>query len=423
MVVAAAVLAGCFCWVAAANADVYWISGGNGDAIGRANDDGTEVNQNFISGLNGEVGLAVGSQYIYWNNGVGTIGRANLSGSGVDQTFITGLSELDGVAVNSQYIYWISAAVSACNGAAGIGRANLDGTGVNQGFICGVNAAYGGLAVDSQHIYWGWGGGIASANLNGTGVNENFVTLSPGFSAGGVAVDSQYIYWGSPYNVEPQIGRAPIAGGGPYTSSFIIGAQNAITPFVAVDSQNIYWTYVPVGPGSYAIGQANIDGSGVNESFISNLDGVGELAVGPGVAAPSCKVVIDGHCPPFTPAQIKGLLQTEIGTYDHQTKIPSLLKHDDYPLPFSAPTSGRAVIDWYYLTAGAHLAKAANPVVIASGQRTFSSAGRSKITLRLTAKGINLLKHSKRIRLTAKGTFTRGGQRPVTATKRFTLTA
>ena len=91
--------------------------------------------------------MAVDGQHIYWANyGGGTIGRANLDGTGVNQSFITGanapvrgggrrpahlLDQLDGT----------------------IGRANLDGSGVNQSFITGANAAQG-VAVDGQHIYW-----------------------------------------------------------------------------------------------------------------------------------------------------------------------------------------------------------------------------------------------------------------------------
>jgi hypothetical protein len=58
--------------------------------IGRANLNGTGVNQRFITGAHfPETGLTVDSRYLYWaNNGSGTIGRANLNGTGVKQSFI-----------------------------------------------------------------------------------------------------------------------------------------------------------------------------------------------------------------------------------------------------------------------------------------------------------------------------------------------
>jgi len=142
-------------------------------------------------------------------------------------------------------------------------------------------------------------------------------------------------------------------------------------------------------------------------------------SVGPG----GSEITIDGKCPPFTSVQIKGLLQTEIGTYDHKCRIPFVLAHVDYPLPFRAPISGHAQIAWYYVSAGAHLSRTTKPLLVAHGQRTFSAAARAKITLKLTAKGIKLLRNAKRIHLTAKGRFTPKGQAAVSATKGFALTS
>ena len=52
-------------------------------------------------------GVAVDAQHVYWaNSGNGTIGRANLDGTGVDQSFITGANCPAGVAVDGQYLYW-----------------------------------------------------------------------------------------------------------------------------------------------------------------------------------------------------------------------------------------------------------------------------------------------------------------------------
>ena len=81
--------------------------------------------------------MAVDGQHIYWTNDNGTtIGRANLDGTGVDQSFITGTDPI-GVAVDGHYVYWTNATAGT------IGRANLDGTGVNQSFITGANDPWG----------------------------------------------------------------------------------------------------------------------------------------------------------------------------------------------------------------------------------------------------------------------------------------
>ena len=73
---------------------VYWANYryyGGGTTIGRANLDGTNPNQSFITGANSAHGVAVDGQFIYWTNQFGdTIGRANLDGTNPNQSFITG---------------------------------------------------------------------------------------------------------------------------------------------------------------------------------------------------------------------------------------------------------------------------------------------------------------------------------------------
>ena len=91
-------------------------------------------------GPSGVAGLAVNSRYIYWTNEEGNeIGRANLNGTGVNQRFITGASFPDAIAAGSRYLYWTNAFCrpapgSGCRGRA-IGRARLNGTAVNQRFV------------------------------------------------------------------------------------------------------------------------------------------------------------------------------------------------------------------------------------------------------------------------------------------------
>jgi hypothetical protein len=76
----AAVLAvmACGCLAARADAFVYW---SNNVALGRANLDGSGINQNLLGIGLGVYGVAVDGQHIYWTNpGDYTIGRANLDG-------------------------------------------------------------------------------------------------------------------------------------------------------------------------------------------------------------------------------------------------------------------------------------------------------------------------------------------------------
>ena len=108
------------------------------------------------------------------------VGRANLDGTGVDQSFITFHGNPIAVAVDDAHIYWLNTDIRAST----IGRANLDGTGVEPSFIPGVGFPSSDLTVDDAHIYWGHVGGIGRANLDGTGVKpagaEFITTSAPG---------------------------------------------------------------------------------------------------------------------------------------------------------------------------------------------------------------------------------------------------
>ena len=197
------------CGVAIAGSHIYWASWAcaivpgrgcwwapsSGGAIGRANVDGTGVDDRFITGIGiprspafqsaSPCGIAVAGKYIYWmyaaeSSKPVTIGRANLDGTGVNKRFITGVTTGCGIAVVRGYIYWTNGGFTDRHA---IGRANLDGTGVNQRFV--RTAGYPcGVAVYEGHIYWGeWKGGFAHpsttivrANLNGSAVNNQFIT-------------------------------------------------------------------------------------------------------------------------------------------------------------------------------------------------------------------------------------------------------
>ena len=133
---------------------IYWTEGaGYAGTIGRANLDGTGVNEQFISGLgagvNRVVDIAADAGHLYWSYYscparpcTGAIGRANLDGSGVDQNFINLALGIEpplpmpsqgavarGLAVDDNHIYWNNWFEGT------IGRANLDGTGVDSQFL------------------------------------------------------------------------------------------------------------------------------------------------------------------------------------------------------------------------------------------------------------------------------------------------
>jgi len=284
--VAALVLA--LALAAPSQAGVYWTnygSGGTAGTIGRANPDGSAVQQDFITGAAGPVGVVVSGSYIYWSNpstqnsspGT-TIGRANLDGTGVNNRFITGALGPHSLAVQGPYLYWDNRLADS------IGRANLDGTGVDNNFITGAGGPWG-IATDANFVYWtnfGAGGGsggttIGRANLNGTGVNESFIT---GASApAGIAVNGSHIYWANQgvNSSGTTIGRANLDGTTGVNQSFITGASSP--GGIAVDATSVYWSNASplAGPatnafGGSTIGRATLDGAGVNQSFITGAN-------------------------------------------------------------------------------------------------------------------------------------------------------
>src|SRR5437660_8681757 len=82
--------------------EIYWSNYSTG-AIGRANLNGSQPNQSFITGGHDPDDLAIFGPYIYWaNTQFSSIGRAALNGSGVDQAFLrTPHSDIEAVAVDA----------------------------------------------------------------------------------------------------------------------------------------------------------------------------------------------------------------------------------------------------------------------------------------------------------------------------------
>ena len=139
----------------------------------------------------GGTGPTAGSPQLYWaNHDDGAVGRANLDGTNVDNKFITGAKQTCGVAVDATHVYWGDEEVG------GVGRANLDGTGVTPDFITSsAPRSTCGVAVDDAHLYWANfdDSSLGRANLDGTRVDSRFITGA--VAPCGVAVDRQHVYW------------------------------------------------------------------------------------------------------------------------------------------------------------------------------------------------------------------------------------
>src|SRR5262249_32928629 len=98
-----------------------------------------------------------------------------------------------------------------------------------------------------------------------TGVNQTFITGAN--EPQGLAIDPSdtHIYWVNAGT--GSIGRAGLPNGDNVTQSLITGGPDG-PPGIAGDGAHIYWTNGQ-GPGTGSVARANLNGTGVDESFIT----------------------------------------------------------------------------------------------------------------------------------------------------------
>jgi virginiamycin B lyase len=201
--------------VAVDSEHIYWTNAGDGKegtgSIGRADIEGTlpSVKQDFITGATNPLGIDVDASHIYWVNvgarfGISTrtVGRAELDGTEVGQEFIQAVS--GDVAVNASKIY----SSGASEGDGFIRRVNLDGENEDE-FLFTVPGTEEGpsLALDGSHLYWtnNGEGTIGRSELNGTSPEESFISGAD--HPKGLALDGSHIYWPANQDADPNPGN------------------------------------------------------------------------------------------------------------------------------------------------------------------------------------------------------------------------
>jgi hypothetical protein len=127
-------------------------------------------------------------------------------------------------------------------------------------------------------------------------------------------------------------------------------------------------------------------------------------------------------------ARLARLFSLALRPSGKKARIGALLKHGGLVASLRAFAPGKAAIYWYRTVravAGAGAAPVSGPkthsVLVAAGRVYFKAAGKAGIGVRLTRAGKRLLQRSRRLQLTAKGTFTPNGAGAVVATRAFTL--
>jgi hypothetical protein len=178
------------------------------------------------------------------------------------------------------------------------------------------------------------------------------------------------------------------------------------------------------GGSSYAPGgSVAISGIGVPAEVVISYNATPATPSTTAPAGISPSITSPGITTNVTSAQIAASLAGQLTPSGKAAMIAALLKSGAFATVFKALEAGSAVIDWYEVPPGAKLAKKAKPkaVLVGSGHLTFAAAGTGTIKIRLTAVGKSLLKHAKRLKLTALGTFTPIGGSPSSATRTFVL--
>lgn len=205
---------------------IYWSQGSaTTGSIGRANLDGSGANSNFVPHtpeINQPFGVAVTATAVFWAEVNQFVGRANLDGSSPQPQFINlgspGHSAC-GITADNSFLYWTDTAVSGA-----IGRDSQAGGAPSTDFISGAVAdANCGAAVDNSFIYWSGVGTVGRAAVDGSGATDSFIPAAGG-AVGGVAVNSQYLFWVNPTS-PTFIGRSNINGTAP-NSTFIVGPSS-----------------------------------------------------------------------------------------------------------------------------------------------------------------------------------------------------
>ena len=135
-------------------------------------------------------------------------------------------------------------------------------------------AAHGGVGIPPPE---GW---IGRANLDGTGPDNSLIRVPGIDTTDQVQVDGSHLYWTDVE--EDAIGRAKLDGTGVDRAFIAVppdpnGAH--VLSGIAIDGSHIYWTRSGFAASSGSIGRANLDGTGVDQSFIANLDSPVGLAV------------------------------------------------------------------------------------------------------------------------------------------------
>lgn len=366
-----------------AGAYIYW---GHSDlgvgSIGRAENDGSNPNPKFITGIRPVTGLAVDATHIYWaesdgNAGTATdsIGRANIDGTGVNGSFIPNAT--DGpqpgrVAVNSSYIYWTQSGV-----AGKVWREKIDASNAKFAIVSGASNPTA-LALNDTFAYWSNfnTNSIGRANLDGSTPNPSFI--SPASEPLGMTVDSTYLYWSRSTG---KIGRVLLNSTSPDPN--FISADGLSKPDIEVFGGKLYW--VTSNGSNSVIGMANADGTGVVPSLFP-------------ATGTATSITVDALAPPVVPPPDP----PDPPSPDPTCKLGKLKRK---------PANGTAKLSVTVSGAGSLSVKGK---LLVTKRATTTAEGTVQLLLKPRGRALKSLRKKGSVKLSATVTFTPSGEAAIT---------
>ncbi len=132
----------------------------------------------------------------------------------------------------------------------------------------------------------------------------------------------------------------------------------------------------------------------------------------------------------FTPSakQIAADLLAQLIDGGKSSTITGLMKPGGLAIRFHVPVAGTVTISWYYLPRGARLGTHSRIKAVLVARGKIAGVGQlarpswsAILKMRLTSTGRHLLRHARRVRLTAQSVFTRGGAQPIVVSTILTL--
>lgn len=121
-------------------------------------------------------------------------------------------------------------------------------------------------------------------------------------------------------------------------------------------------------------------------------------------------------------AELERLLARQLRPSGRAASLAALRHHGGSSMRFTLPQAGALTVKWYLVAPGPKRGKVKHkPTLLAEGHATLTASKAIAVKLRLTARGGQLLRHARKLRVEARATFAVKSGATVAATAVFAL--